>query len=602
MASKLYLFVGFSYYHRVVVVLLSLTTLASCRNHSIVECPPWFFYNLSTNQCQCYNNNEEGIHCTEAGVVVVGLGNCVTHEKNVGTFFAKCFYFQLPHGNVTANGHFLLPSNVSELNDYMCGPMNRKGLVCSKCIDGFGPSVTSFEYKCTKCSDSWSGTLFYILVEFGPITLYYFIILTFRISITSAPMTCFVLYSQIIVYAIFKDPVTLNKLIVQSQSESVKYLIVVIGSLYGIWNLDFLKYIVPPICISSKLSIIHIEFLSCLSALYSLFLVVLTWICVELHGRNFRPLVLLWRSFHRCFVRLRKGWDTRNDIIDVFATFLLLTNSKLTYQSVQMLLSQYIIKDGIPYAKVSLYDPYIIYMSTKHLPFVVLSLAIILVFVVLPSFILLMYPTRTFSSCLTICKLNGRPGIALQTFVEKYYGCYRDKLSGGYDMRGFSALYFILRPVIIIIYTIRMIHSTLSNNTWFFAIVLFVSVSLLISFVKPYKKTYMNFVDTLLLALLSLLCLFQSTQFSNTLLAALGEVILLSVPMIVFLFTLFLKIICKLKCFILFKEFLGCKCWPKIKTYIQPNTAVEAHTYEERQQLIPPAVNKNVKLVSYSSI
>ena len=26
----------------------------------------------------------------------------------------------------------------------MCGPLNRKGLVCSECANGFGPSVTSF--------------------------------------------------------------------------------------------------------------------------------------------------------------------------------------------------------------------------------------------------------------------------------------------------------------------------------------------------------------------------------------------------------------------------------------------------------------------------
>ena len=68
----------------------------------------------------------------------------MTYEKYVGTFLAKCFDFQLPYGNITADGQFLLPSNVSQLNDYMCGPMN---IVCSECIDGYGPSVTSYEYK-----------------------------------------------------------------------------------------------------------------------------------------------------------------------------------------------------------------------------------------------------------------------------------------------------------------------------------------------------------------------------------------------------------------------------------------------------------------------
>ena len=28
-------------------------------------------------------------------------------------------------------------------NMYMCGPLTKKGLVCSECADGFGPSMTS---------------------------------------------------------------------------------------------------------------------------------------------------------------------------------------------------------------------------------------------------------------------------------------------------------------------------------------------------------------------------------------------------------------------------------------------------------------------------
>ena len=49
------------------------------------------------------------------------------------------------------------------------------------------------------------------------------------------------------------------------------------------------------------------------------------------------PIVKLWRPFHKYFVRLRKEWDVRSDIIDVFATFLLLSCSKLMYQSVLLI-------------------------------------------------------------------------------------------------------------------------------------------------------------------------------------------------------------------------------------------------------------------------
>ena len=138
------------------------------------------------------------------------------------------------------------------------------------------------------------NSIVYIIAEFGPTTLFYFIVLSFRISMTSAPMTCFIMYSQIVVYALFRDRDTLNYIILQSEHNIiVKYTVVTVGSLYGIWNLDFLQYVVPPVCISSSLSIIHVDFLSCMSALYSLFLVFLTWLCIELHGRNFKPFVIL---------------------------------------------------------------------------------------------------------------------------------------------------------------------------------------------------------------------------------------------------------------------------------------------------------------------
>ena len=87
----------------------------------------------------------------------------------------------------------------------------------------------------------------------------------------------------------------------------------------------FIRYIVPPFCISANLQVIHILLLGFISAVYPIVLVILTWVCIELHGRNFRRLVLLWKPFHRCFVRLRRGWDTKSDIIDVFASFFLLS-------------------------------------------------------------------------------------------------------------------------------------------------------------------------------------------------------------------------------------------------------------------------------------
>ena len=175
----------------------------------------------------------------------------------------------------------------------MCGRLNRKGLVCSECADGFGPSVTSFRYKCANCTDAWYGVPLFLFLEFVPITVFYLIILVFQISVTSVPMPCFVMYAQFVITAFDSSTSTtplLQRIIPKEDWDS--RLDIKIGLLlYRVFNLEFGHYLIPPFCISSKLKSIHLACLGYISAFYPLILIYLTWICVELHGRNFRPLV-----------------------------------------------------------------------------------------------------------------------------------------------------------------------------------------------------------------------------------------------------------------------------------------------------------------------
>ena len=53
--------------------------------------------------------------------------------------------------------------------------------------------------------------------------------------------------------------------------------------------------------------------------------------CIKLHDNNFRPVVWVWRLFHRYFVHFRKTWDSKASIINAFTTFLLLAFSKVLY-------------------------------------------------------------------------------------------------------------------------------------------------------------------------------------------------------------------------------------------------------------------------------
>ncbi len=81
------------------------------------------------------------------------FGYCMTYKEGEGFFVGLCDYFKLKLRRAK-DGYITLPSNLSELNDYMCGPLNRKGVICSECIDGFGPSVTSVGHTCSNCTDT----------------------------------------------------------------------------------------------------------------------------------------------------------------------------------------------------------------------------------------------------------------------------------------------------------------------------------------------------------------------------------------------------------------------------------------------------------------
>jgi len=106
----------------------------------------------------------------------------------------------------------------------------------------------------------------------------------------------------------------------------------------GTWT--FFRYFIPPFCVSQNLKNIHVLALQYVSAFYPLLLIALTYTCVELHGPNFRPIIIvwLWKPFHRCCVNVRRRWDTKASIIDIFATFLLLSYSKLLFVSCFLLL------------------------------------------------------------------------------------------------------------------------------------------------------------------------------------------------------------------------------------------------------------------------
>ena len=159
------------------------------------------------------------------------------------------------------------------------------------------------------------------LTEFIPATVFYFVVLTLWIRITSAPMNCFVMLSQIMVALMIQDSGIHG--IMMSELGTTSQDVLITG--YGFWNLDFFRLLIPPFCVSQGLKNIHVLVLQYVSAFYPLLLIAFTYACVELHGHNFRPIVWLWKPFHRCFVKVRQQWDSKHPLSTSLLHFFSLT-------------------------------------------------------------------------------------------------------------------------------------------------------------------------------------------------------------------------------------------------------------------------------------
>ena len=67
----------------------------------------------------------------------------------------------------------------------MFGWLNRDGLLCSKCKDGYSPLVNSYDLNCIKSTNSSYDWLKFIAVAFILLAIFYFIVISFRINATN---------------------------------------------------------------------------------------------------------------------------------------------------------------------------------------------------------------------------------------------------------------------------------------------------------------------------------------------------------------------------------------------------------------------------------
>ena len=177
----------------------------------------------------------------------------------------------------------------------MCSSLNRTGELCGDCLEGNYPPSYSYSTKCVYCNNVGLNWLTYISVAYFPLTLFYIIVVFFKINTTSSHLFPVVFYCQTIV-----NPIVMRFLLhaLQKRSKDTVYLLAkILISAYGIWNLDFFRPYYTDLCLG--INVLHTLALDYIVAVYPFILTVISYLLVLLYNRNYGVVTAMWRPF-RC--------------------------------------------------------------------------------------------------------------------------------------------------------------------------------------------------------------------------------------------------------------------------------------------------------------
>ena len=470
-----------------------------CSNDS--TCPTWFTCN-SEKRCQCDRGHRTAIICdNQAQVSAILNCNCVTYDiGSKFTYAGPCFYNCL----MSSSSPFVhieeLPKNPKALiNNSACTYFHRTGLLCGDCEEGYSPLVLSYNLSCVECPDGHKNWWKFILVGFVPLTVFYLFIVVFNINVTSSCLHGVVWYSQIMSLPAFVRIVLLVLSIDRKYLAGAK----VVFAFYSLWNLDIFRSILPNICLNiTTLQALTLEYLL---ALYPFVLILISYLLIVLYDRRVPVIVTLWKPFNKVLAIFRKSWDIRTSVLDSFATFFLLSYMKILNVTGDVLIPTQIFQMSSNKSKFGVYySPTVSYLGDEHLPYAILAIILVTLFVSVPTIIFILYPCQFFQKFLSLFPINWH---FLHAFVDSFQGCYKDGTEPGtHDCRWFSLPMLLVWPILFTIYSLTL-------SVMFFAYSLIILLIAMIN-IQPLKRIGPHYplVDVIFI---SLSCFIHITMLEN---------------------------------------------------------------------------------------
>ena len=489
--------------------LTQLATLPPQENDTETDdtCPTWFLPvpDKGNYTCKCGNDLDAIVRCYNVTQpVYLHRCYCMSYNQDMNTTVVGNCDYSCDQPTVRKSLYFSLPSNVSKLETTLCQEYHREGQLCGRCNRNFTLPVYSYTLDCVQCSDYDYNWAKYLAVAFLPLTVFCVIVITFRASATSGSMNAFILVSQI-----SSTPYLLRVADIPTECYEEHHPLKcsshqILSSVYGIWNLDFFRVVYEPFCLHPSMTTLQVLALDYAIAIFPLALIVITYSLVELHNRNCRIIVWMWRPFHASCVRIRRLQNIRTSLIDAFATFILLSCVKFLSVSFDLLIPARLY--DIHGENTGTYDGTIEYFEKEHLPYAIVAIAMLLVFVVFPCLLLCLFPCRCSQRFLDHYGLRN---LVLTTFMDAFQGCYKDGTNGTRDYRYFAAVYPIVLCIIL-----GSLATALTRFVLPAALFIIIMFAIIIVIARPYKSPVHNAINTclILVAALSLTSVLEGYQ------------------------------------------------------------------------------------------
>jgi len=477
------------------------------------KCPVGYSVSQSNGMCECNIKENPITTCTNDSFLILDilLGHCIGRNNNNVMVIAKCPYTINLETFRDPFVHVFIPRD--DPNEEFCASYNRTGVLCSQCRPNEGINVFSPVFTCIKCNHTIrdiTGSLAAVLL---PQSAFIILVIVFHVGITSPSMNAYIFFSHVSLLPIqvllikigwklslMKDPHT-NDPTDHHIAKLADHLTKVALDPYRLWTFDYPEMFGLHSCFGQNFKIMHSLAFQYLPAFFPMVLVLVVLIFIELHARNCKPVVHMWKPFCYLCIRLRRTWELRTSIIDAFATVVLLSYSKVVNTSISLLRRNLVKKLENDTSKEVLdvlldFDTATQYFKGNHTYFGLAAIFILCTFGLIPPLLLTLYPYKWFKRVLGWGKLDKWHG--LYAFVETFQGCYKDGTNNSRDRRWFAGMYFIFRIIIFLEYAL------IDDLSSMFAKLTFTYIMFLLLFitVRPYKKDYYNYLDGIFLIIL----------------------------------------------------------------------------------------------------